>query len=359
MPTTSRSAAGPSLALLRRLCEAVATPGDEREVRQIVLKELKGTAADVSVDALGNVLVTRSRPGGRRLRVMLDAHMDEVGFMIVAEGSDGLYEFTTLGGLDRRGIAGKPVVVGKKHMPGVVGSKAIHLMSEDDLKRPISIEALRVDLGPGGKAAVGDRGSFAPNFRRTGPSVMSKALDNRLGVAIVLELVKHAPRNVDLLAAFTVQEEIGMRGAQVAAHHFKPDIGIVVDATPANDMPMQRDGENTFYNSKLGLGPAVYVHNAGAIDDPRLVRFFIDAATRARIPFQVRQPGGGGTDAGAIQRAVDGVPVISVSVPHRYPHTAMSVARIDDCRNTYALLHAALRRLTPQVLQAEREHGAK
>ena len=188
---------------------------------------------------------------------------------------------------------------------------------------------------------------------------MSKALDNRLGVALVLELIKHAPGNVDLLAAFTVQEEIGMRGAQVAANHFKPDMGIVVDATPANDLPMQREGENTFYNSRLGLGPAIYVRNSGAIDDPRLVRFFVETATRGRIPFQVRQPGGGGTDAGAIQRAVDGVPVISVSVPHRYPHTAMSVARIDDLRNTYALLQAALRRLTPQVLQAGRSRAAE
>ncbi len=354
MPTTKRGSTGPSLALLRRLCEAVGTPGDEGEVRQIILKELKGAAADVSVDALGNVLVTRTRSGGRRLRVMLDAHMDEVGFMLVAEGSDGLYEFTTLGSLDRRGIAGKAVVVGRKHTPGVIGARAIHLMTEEDLKRPISLESLRVDLGPSGKAAVGDRGSYAPNFRRVGPSFMSKALDNRMGVAIVLELIKHAGRNVELLAAFTVQEEIGMRGAQVAASFFKPDLAIVVDATPANDLPMQREGENTFYNSKLGLGPAVYVRNSSAIDDPRLVRFFVDTATRARIPFQVRQPGGGGTDAGAIQRAVDGVPVISVSVPHRYPHTAMSVARSDDFRNTYALIQAALGRLTPQVLRSER-----
>jgi endoglucanase len=280
--------------------------------------------------------------------------MDEVGFMIVTEGSDGLYEFTTLGGLDKRGIAGKQVVVGRKHTPAIVGSRAIHLMTDDELKRPISIEALRVDLGPGGKAALGERGSFAPNFQRGGPSIMSKALDNRLGVALVLELIKHAPQSVDLLAAFTVQEEIGMRGAQVAASYFRPDAAIVVDATPAHDLPMQRDGENTFYNSKLGLGPAIYVRNSSSIDDPRLVRFFIETATRARIPFQLRQPGGGGTDAGAIQRAVEGVPVISISVPHRYPHTAMSVARVDDFRNAYALLHAGLRGFTRQVLTGAR-----
>jgi putative aminopeptidase FrvX len=359
MPQARRGSGRLSLAVLRRLCEASGTPGDESEVRQIVLQELKGSPADVSVDALGNVLVERKRGGARRPRIMLDAHMDEVGFMLVAESSEGLYEFTNLGGMDRRGIAGKQVIVGRKHMPGVVGARPIHLMTDEELKRPMSLEALRVDLGPGGKAAVGERGTYAPNFRVVGPSLMSKALDNRLGVSIVLELIKHAPASVDLLAAFTVQEEIGMRGAQVAANHFQPDAAIVVDATPAHDMPMQREGENAFYNSKLGLGPAIYVRNSNTIDDPRLVRFFIETADKAGIAYQVRQPGGGGTDAGAIQRAVDGVPVISVSVPHRYPHTAMSVARAADWRNTYALLEAGLRRMTFAAIRGERRTAAQ
>ena len=120
---------------------------------------------------------------------------------------------------------------------------------------------------------------------------MSKALDDRLGVALVLELMKNAPRNVDLVAAFTVQEEIGMRGAQVAARHFKPDIGIAVDATPANDLPMQRDGENTFYNSKLGLGPAIYVRNSNTIDDPRLVQFLYGDRPAGADPIPVASTG--------------------------------------------------------------------
>jgi putative aminopeptidase FrvX len=348
----SRSvASGPSLALLRRLCTAVATPGDEGEVRQIVLEQLKGVVKDIRVDSLGNVLASRVGQGGRRLRVMLDAHMDEVGFMIVADAGDGLYEFTPVGKLDARGVAGKAVVVGRKHTPGVIGARAIHFSTTEDLKRPISMDALRIDLGPGGKTALGSRGSFAPNFQRVGPSLISKALDNRLGVSILVELLKRAPSRIDVLAAFTVQEEIGLRGAQVAAYHFKPDLAIVIDATPAHDLPMQRDGENSFYNSKLGRGPAVYVSNASAIDDPRLVRFVIETATRAGIAFQVRQPGGGGTDAGAIQRAVDGVPVISISVPHRYPHAAASVARIQDWHQTYSLLLAVLQRITPAVLR--------
>lgn len=359
MPTKRAAEAGPSLALLHRLCDAVAVSGDEGEVRKIVLDELKPAAADMHIDALGNLLITRHGRGPRRMRVMVDAHMDEVGFMLVAESSDGLYEFTPVGHLDARSVPGKQVVVGRKHTPGIVGAKAIHLLKDEDLKHALELDSLRIDLGPGGKAAMGERGTFAPNFVRTGPSIMSKALDDRLGVSILVELVKRAPPNVDLLAAFTVQEEVGLRGAQVAARYFKPDLAIVIDSTPARDLPIQREGENTQYNSRLGLGPAIYVANSSAIDDPRLVSFLRDTATRAKIPYQIRQPGTGGTDAGAIQRAVEGIPVVSVSVPGRYPHTAMGVARIEDWRNTYSLVSAALRRISPQVLsvRASRKAG--
>jgi endoglucanase len=343
--------------LLEKLCRAVAVSGDEGEVRKIVLEEVQPFADEVKVDALGNVLVTRKARAAKRrgrsapLRVMLDAHMDEVGLILVADDGDGLFQFKIVGGIDARSLAGKQIVVGREHTPGVIGAKPIHLTTADERKRTIPADALRVDLGPGGKAKVGERGTFAPNFRRVRPSIMSKAIDNRLGVAILIELLKSAPGNIDLLAAFTVQEEIGLRGAQVAAHYFHPDLAIVVDSTPANDLPMQDEGENTFYNTKLGLGPAIYVANWSTIDDPRLVRFMTETAQKAKIPFQFRQPGGGGTDASAIQRAVEGVPVLSVSTPHRYTHTAMSMARFEDWKNTLALLQAALKRLTPAVLR--------
>lgn len=339
--------------LLQRLCEAVAVSGDEGEVRQIVIEQLKPYADEIKVDALGNVLVTKRGRGPRRLRVMLDAHMDEVGFMLVADDGDGLFQFKTIGGIEAQHLPGKAVVVGKEHTPGVIGAKPIHLTTADERKKPISADALRIDLGPGGKAKVGERGTFAPNFRRLGTSILSKALDNRLGVATLIELVKAAPRHIDVLAAFTVQEEIGLRGAKVAAQFFNPDLAIVIDATPANDLPMQDEGENTFYNTRLGLGPAIYVHNVTTLDDPRLVRFLRETAERFDIPYQIRQPGGGGTDAGAIQRAGAGVPVVSVSVPHRYPHTAGSLARLEDWKNTFALLHHALTRITPGILRRE------
>ena len=341
------------LGLLGRLCRAVAVSGDEGEVRKIILDELKPAAADYSVDAIGNLLITRRGRGARRLRVLLDAHMDEVGFMLVAEDGDGLYQFRPIGGIDSRSMVGKQVVVGGKHMPGVIGAKPVHLTKAEELKRPVDVEALRLDLGPGGKAKVGDRGTFAPNFRRVGPALMSKSLDNRLGVATLIELMRAAPDHLDILAAFTAQEEIGLRGARISAHDFNPDLAIILDATPANDLPMQHEGENTFYNTKLGLGPAIYLAEQSAINDPRLVRFLMETASRARIPFQLRQPGGGGTNAGAIQRRGGGVPVVSVSVPHRYSHTAISVAWMVDWRNSLLLLKAALRRLTPERLGRE------
>ncbi len=351
MPNKPRVSDTAALGRLAKLCQAVSVSGDEREVRKIVQDELKEHADELKVDALGNVLVSRKGSGGRRLRVMLDAHMDEVGFMLVAEDGEGLYEFRTIGGIDARNLAGKQVVVGKEHTRGVIGAKPIHMVKSEDLKHPISADSLRIDLGPGGKAKVGDRGTFAPNFRRVGPSLMSKSLDDRLGVALLIELVKAAPRNIDLLAAFTVQEELGLRGARVAANYFQPDMAIAIDATPANDLPVQYEGDNTFYNTRLGLGPAIYISNPSTLDDPRLVRYLITTADKAKIPYQLRQPGGGSTNAGAIQRSGPGVPVVSVSVPHRYTHSAMSVSRVDDFRNTLRLLFEALRGLSPDILR--------
>lgn len=351
MPRKAITVGPAQLSLLKRLCTASAPSGSEGPVRDIVLAELRDRADDIRVDALGNVLVTVRGRGPRRIRVMLDAHMDEIGFMIVAEDSDGIYQFQTIGGIDARNLPGKQVMVGREKTPGVIGAKAIHLSKAEELKQPIAVDKLRVDLGPGGKAKIGDRGTFAANFRRVGPSLMSKALDNRLGVATLIELVKAAPFRVDLLAAFTVQEEIGLRGARVVANYFQPDLAIVIDATPARDLPMQREGANLAYNSRLGLGPAIYLSHPAAIDDPRLVRHLVRVAERERIPFQFRQPGGGSNDSGAVQRTGAGVPVVSVSVPHRYTHSAMSVSRVDDWTNTLRLLFAALSSMSSDVLR--------
>lgn len=338
--------------LLERLCNAVSVSGDEGEVRNIVLEEVKPHADEVKVDALGSVLVTKRGSSRNRLRVLLDAHMDEVGLMIVADEGAGLLRFEAVGGIDPRHLVGKQVLVGRDHVPGVIGAKPIHLAQSSELDQKIELDSLRIDLGPAGKANVGERAVCAVKFRRAGPAIFARAIDDRIGVAILIELIKHAPAHIDLCASFSVQEEIGLRGAKVAAHYFDPDLAIAIDATPANDLPAFDGRENHSYNTKLGLGPAIYVANRSTVDDPRLVRFLQATAVAEKLPCQFRQPGGGGTDAGAIQQSRVGVPVVSLSVPHRYTHSPVSVARVDDWKNTLNLLHAALKRISPALVKS-------
>lgn len=342
------------LQLLEKLCNACAVTGDESEVRAIVLDEIKDYTDQVKVDSLGNVLVTRAGSGSGRLRVMLSAHMDEVGFMLVHDEEDGLYRFDIVGGIDVRQLPGKPVWVGRDHIPGVIGARAIHLTSQEERRRSIPVDTLRIDVGTGstnGKVKVGDWATFATPFTRLGPSIYAKALDNRLGVATLIELVRHAPANIDLLAAFTTQEEIGLRGARVGAYTLNPDLAIVIDSTPANDLPTWDDTENTVYNTRLDGGPAIYISDVGTLSDFRLIKLLKDTAEKYKIPYQFRQPGGGGTEAGAIHRQRAGIPSVSVSVPGRYAHTAGAIARIADWQNTLALLYKALSEISPALLE--------
>lgn len=349
--------------LLERLCNACAVSGDEGEVRAIVQEQVAPHAETVKIDALGNVLATRSGKGaGRRLRVMLAAHMDEIGFMLTQDEGDGIFRFDTVGGIDERQLVGKPVWIGHDHLPGVIGAKPIHLTTPEERKRAIPLDSLRIDIGPGGdsKVKVGDRAAFATPFARLGGSLRAKALDDRFGVATLIELLRHAPPNIDLLAAFTVQEEVGLRGAQVAAYAFDPDLAIAIDSTPALDLPVWEEQagqplENVAYNTRLDGGPAIYIADGSTLADPRLVRHLAETAEAFRIPYQYRQPGGGGTDAGTIHLARAGVPSVSVSVPGRYAHTAAGLARLSDWQNTFALLHAALAGLGPDILSGERQ----
>ena len=343
-------------ALLERLTNAVAVSGDEGEVRKIVLKEIKPLVDEVKIDALGNVLAEKRGRGKKRLRVMIAAHMDEVGFMLVHKAEEGIFQFETVGGIDPRHLVGKPVWVGKDHLPGVIGAKPIHLTDADERERKIPVESLRIDLGlKTGKAKVGDRATFATKFLRIGPSIRAKALDDRLGVATLISILKNPPPNVDILAAFTVQEEVGLRGARVAAYAMNPDVAFVLDATPAYDMPMyDKEKENARYNTRLDAGPAIYVADNATLSDPRLIRLLTETAAEEKIPYQIRQPGGGGTDAGVIHRARAGIPSVSVSVPTRYLHTAMSLCRVKDWENTLRLLDASLKRLTPRLLENPR-----
>lgn len=350
MPVSQPNIGNAQIKLLEKLCNACAVSGDEGEVRKVVLEEVKPYVDEVKVDAMGNVLVIKKGSGKNRLRVMLDAHMDEVGFILVSDDGDGLFSFETVGGIDSRILLGKPVLVGKGHLPGVIGMKPIHLADTSELERKPSVDSLRIDIGPNGKAKPGEWATFATKLKRVGPSIMAKAIDDRIGVATLIELVKNAPANIDLLAAFTVQEEVGLRGARVAAYAFDPDLAIAIDSTPAHDLPNHDGSESHLYNTKLGLGPAIYVYNSRTIDDPRLVRFLKETAEAEGIPYQIRQPGGSGTDAGAIQRTRAGVPVVSVSVPGRYAHTPIGLCRVEDWKHTFKLLQVALGRISPKIL---------
>jgi endoglucanase len=171
MPTFGNA----QLKLLEKLCNVIAISGDEGEVRKIVLEEIKPHVDEARVDALGNVLATRRGRGAKRMRVLLDAHMDEVGLMIVSDDGEGIYRFETVGGIDVRHLLGKQVYVGKNYTPGVIGGKPIHLMDSSERMRKVAVDGLRIDLGLAGKAKVGDRAGFATKFRRVGPSIMSKS----------------------------------------------------------------------------------------------------------------------------------------------------------------------------------------
>ena len=343
------------LALLTKLCNAVSVSGDEQEVRAIVTEELRDFADVTKVDAMGNVLVRREGKGLDRVRVMIAAHMDEVGFMIVNDEGDGVFEFRVIGGVDPRQLVGKPVTIGRDHIPGVIGAKAIHLTTPEERKQVLKVDQLRIDVGPGtgSKVKVGDRGTFATKLAVLGPSIRSKALDDRLGVFNLIQLVKYAPDNVDLLAAFTVQEELGLRGAKIAAFSFDPEIGIAMDSTPANDLPDYDGNENTSHNTKLGDGPAIYIMDRGTIGDQRLIKWLIESAEAEKIPWQFRQPGLGGTDAGEIHKTRTGVPSVSVSVPQRYLHSPAGLIRIDDELNTLKLIRTALTRLDRSILNLQ------
>ena len=348
------------MALLRALTEAVGVSGDEGAVRRLVHKHVEPLADEIRVDALGNLLAIRRGSSRRRVRVMLSAHMDEVGLMITGAESDGTLHVACVGSVAPHHLAGKAFWVGRERVTGVIGLTPPHLTRDMEHRPRLAVDQLRLDVGVQSRedalerVRIGDRASFATALTRMGDCVSAKALDDRLGVAILVELLGAAPPNIDLLAAFTVQEEIGLRGAGVAAHSLDPELAIAIDCTPARDLPTWDGNENVAYNTHLGQGPAIYTADRGTVSDLRLLEHFESTAKAARLPMQLRQPGGGSTDAGAIHRARKGIPAISVSVPVRYPHSPAGLIRIDDWRNTVLLLHAALVRLSPETLTRRR-----
>jgi tetrahedral aminopeptidase len=362
MPTPARprrrAPAKPDLELLRALSNAVAVSGDEGAVRKLVLEAVRPHVDEVRVDALGNVLAVKRAAHGRSApRLLVAAHMDEVGLMIVDYDSDGSLRFEPVGGPSERLLLGKPVLVGPHRLPGVIGAAPVHLLGSERLENMVRTSQMRIDIGAGSQEAarrqvtLGERATFATEFAVLEGALRGKALDDRLGCASLASLLRGGPYPVELHAAFTVQEEVGLRGARVAGYASEPQASIALDCTPSNDLPDSRGRENTQYNARLGQGPVIYLADAHTISDRRLVDYLCRLAEDAKITYQIRQPGGGGTDASAIQRTRAGVPVVSLSVPGRYLHGPAALARRDDWENTFRLLALAVERYEAGVLK--------
>ena len=339
-----------SLELLKALSEARGVSGNEGAVRRILRETIEDQVDELRVDHLGNLLAMK-RPaqptGDPPLRVMVSAHMDEIGFMVVHIDNEGMLKFRSIGGIDPRIVLSKTVRIGEKGVAGIIGIKPMHLASESERNQVVGIEDLVIDIGATDAdnakqhVKLGDYVSFDTSFAQVGDLVKGKAFDDRVGCVILAALL-HEELPIELHAAFTVQEEIGLRGARVAAYAIAPDIGFALEGTIADDLPKDKDTSPT---TEIGKGPAISVMDRSVIPDRRLVRLLVETAEAHGIPYQFRRALGGGTDAGQIHLAREGVPSAVVSVPCRYIHAPAALLSPSDLNHTIALMSHALRRL--------------
>lgn len=348
--------------LLQQLSEAFGVSGQEQEVRDILYEAIRTEVDEIHVDAIGNLIASKKArkpvPNGSPMRVMIAAHMDEVGFMVTGLENGGSLRFASVGGIDPRVVVGKQVVIGKERMPGVIGSKPIHLQERTENKQVFKFDQLMIDVGASnkddleGKVKVGDYATFAMSYREldTSPdglrTVMGKALDDRAGCALLVELLKR-DYAFDLYAAFTVQEEVGLRGARVAAYAIKPQLAFVLETTICDDLPKEKDVTDV---TRLGAGPAITIMDKSIVADKRLVKLLVDTAEQEGIPYQFKSPGMGATDAGTIHLTQEGVPNAIVSIPCRNLHSMANLLSLSDYDKALRLMQATLQRITPDML---------
>jgi putative aminopeptidase FrvX len=343
---------------LEQLSQAIGVSGAEDEVRMLIVGLIREHADEIRTDALGNVLTMKKGTGRRRLRVMIAAHMDEIGLMVVGHDNDGMLRVAAVGGLDDRILLGKRVLVGPDKLPGVIGAKPIHLLDDAEYKKVVKLDTMRVDIGATSKdqakskAPLGVRAAFDMPFVDLGPTVRGKAFDDRVGCAVLVELLRGEPFRFDLYGVFSVQEEVGLRGARVASHAIEPNAAFVLEGTIADDLPKEDDVSPT---TQLGKGPALSLMDRATIYDRRLNALLTATAEELGIPYQFKQPGIGATDAGAIERTKAGVPTAAVSVPCRYIHSPAAILNKRDFRNAVRLMREALNRLDRNTL--ERRQG--
>ena len=348
--------------LLKTLSETPGVPSREEAIREVILEALRPVVDEVRTDALGNAIGIRHPRGnataGRPLRVLVAAHMDEIGFLVRHVDKKGFLRLQPVGGFDPRNLVAQRVEVTTRDGERLLGllmpqGKPIHLMRGEEPKAP-KVEELFVDLGlPGevvaAKVEIGDMVTLHRAFAHVGNHLSGKALDDRACVFVMIEALRalgdHA---VEIVAVATVQEEVGLRGAQAVAHEWHPDIAIALDATLAVDIP---GGSEENQVTELGKGVAIKVMDSSSISDPRLVRFSRDVAARNEIPYQLEILPAGGTDAGMLQRIHGGRPTITYSVPVRYVHTVNEMASVGDIDAAVRLLARVLESVQDFVAQ--------
>lgn len=330
--------------LIKELTDLNGVSGNENEVREFIISKIENLCDSYRVDSIGNIIAYK-KGSGSRLKVMLSAHMDEVGFIVSGHTDKGFLKFKAVGGIDDRILPGKKVLVGNKKLSGVIGSKPIHQQDRDEREKITKIKSLYIDIGAESKeeaeklAPLGEFIAFDSDFIQLGyDCIKAKALDDRVGCAVLIEALKHS-YDFELYACFTVQEEVGLRGAQVAAFNVMPDAALVIEGTTCADVP---DVEPQDYSTVLGNGAALTIVDRTCYCDKELVQYLYDVAVRNGIKVQYKQTTTGGNDAGQIQRTGIGVKIASISVPCRYIHSPVSVMSRSDYEAVERLTIAAL-----------------
>ncbi|ASS75438.1 peptidase M42 [Tumebacillus algifaecis] len=333
--------------LLKRLTEAMGPSGYEDEIRQVIYEEVKDYADRVYTDAMGNLFaeVDGTRPGPK---VMLCAHMDEVSLFITQVEANGLIKFRHLGGIDDRVLLSKPVLIGEKKIHGVIGSKPPHHQSSGERKNPVGLDQLRIDIGATTREEAlqhvkpGDVAVFATTYEEIGHRrAKSKSFDDRVGCAVMVETIKKK-FDIPVVYAFTVQEEIGLRGAGPAAYRINPDLALVLEGTLASDVPdTVEHGQATI----CGGGPALSIMDGSSVHSRKFLKEMIEVAEGADIPYQIRKTVAGGNDAGRIHLTKEGILSGVISVPTRYIHAPSQLISLDDYEQTIQLVEQFLRRV--------------
>lgn len=338
-----------NLDLLRRLCESAGIAGREEAIRDIVVDEMRSLVDQVTVDALGNVVGVRKGSGGPR--VMILAHMDEIGFLVKHIDDKGFIRIQPVGGFDPRVLLAQRVLVhghAGEALLGVmtVAAKPIHLLDPSEIKPP-KVDELFVDVGlPAdevrAKVDVGDMVTVQRTVEKVGNTLIGKAFDDRICVFQMLEALRALDGSVDaeIIAVATTQEEVGLRGATTSSYHVDPDIGVALDVTLAMDIPGAQEHDHV---TRLGDGVAIKIMDSSTISSYPLVRHMREVARAAGIKHQMEILPRGGTDAGAVQRTRAGVPAITLSIPTRYVHTVNEMCATADIQASIDLLAEYLR----------------